>query len=83
MDDLVNNKYLMVEEDNELNRLADNITSLVNDTKKQLARTINNNIVETYWNIGKYIVEFEQNGNAKARYGTSLLSSLSKLSDSV
>lgn len=83
MDDLVNNKYLMVEEDNELNRLADNITSLVNDTKKQLARTINNNIVETYWNIGKYIVEFEQNGNAKARYGTSLLSSLSNLSDSV
>ena len=31
------------------------------------------------WNIGRYIVEFEQNGNAKAKYGTSLLSSLAKL----
>ena len=79
MDGIRENDYLMLEKDNELNQLADNIASLVNNTKRQLMRTINNSTVETYWNIGRYIVEFEQNGNAKAKYGTSLLSSLAKL----
>ena len=36
-------------------------------------------MLASYWNIGKYIVEFEQEGNAKAKYGTALLSSLSKI----
>ncbi len=35
-------------------------------------------MVETYWNIGKYIVEFEQKGNIKAEYGKQLLVRLSK-----
>lgn len=65
--------------DTELNKLADNIACLVNETKSRLAQTVNVTLVATYWNIGKYIVEFEQQGNAKAKYGTSLLSSLAKL----
>ena len=32
---------------------------------------------ETYWTIGKYIVEFEQDGNVKAEYGSRLLTKLS------
>lgn len=64
---------------NDLNQLADNITNLVVETKNQLAKTINTTLVVTYWNIGKYIVEFEQQGNAKAKYGTSLLTSLAKI----
>ena len=35
-------------------------------------------MVETYWNIGKYIIEFEQKGNIKAEYGKQLLVRLSK-----
>lgn len=65
--------------DSDLNKLADNIACLVNDTKGTLSKTINVTMVATYWNIGKYIVEFEQEGNARAKYGTSLLSSLAKL----
>ncbi len=34
-------------------------------------------MTETYWLIGKYIVESEQNGN-KAAYGSKLLTTLSK-----
>lgn len=64
---------------NDLNQLADNITNLVVETKNQLAKTINTTLVVTYWNIGKHIVEFEQQGNAKAKYGTSLLTSLAKI----
>lgn len=65
--------------DSELNRLADNIAALVSDAKAHLARSANVVMLASYWNIGKYIVEFEQEGNAKAKYGTALLSSLSKI----
>ena len=34
-------------------------------------------ITETYWKIGKYIVEFEQDGNVKAAYGSKVLTTLS------
>jgi predicted nuclease of restriction endonuclease-like (RecB) superfamily len=63
----------------ELNQLADDITNLVTDTKNRLSKAINTTMVATYWSIGKYIVEFEQQGNAKAQYGTALLSSLAKI----
>ena len=46
MDGIRENDYLMLEKDNELNQLADNIASLVNNTKRQLMRTINNSTVE-------------------------------------
>jgi hypothetical protein len=39
---------------------------------------INANLREAYWEIGKYIVEYEQNGSAKAEYGKKLLENLSK-----
>ena len=61
-----------------LNRLADAIADLVTKSKGKLAQTINTVLVSTYWNIGKYIIDFEQQGNVRAEYGTALLSSLSK-----
>jgi hypothetical protein len=33
---------------------------------------------QTYWTIGQHIVEFEQNGNQKAEYGTQLFERLSR-----
>jgi len=39
---------------------------------------VNSNMVETYWKIGQYIVEFEQGGSVKAKYGKALLENLSK-----
>ncbi len=71
--------YSDVSADMELNELADNITHLVSESKACLSQAINTTLVVTYWNIGKYIVEFEQQGKAKAKYGTALLSSLAKI----
>lgn len=71
------NDMILAEAD--LNELAENITSLVTDAKARLFQSINTTLVVTYWNVGKYIVEFEQKGNTKAKYGTALLSSLAKL----
>ena len=39
---------------------------------------VNTELVQTYWEIGKYIVEFEQNGAKKAEYGKGLLEQLSR-----
>ncbi len=52
---------------------------MIEEGKQALAVSINEIIKATYWRIGQYIVEFEQQGNAKAKYGTSLLSNLAKL----
>ena len=63
--------------DNQYDLLIQQISSLVHDAKKQVATTIDNVLVETYWNIGKYIVEFEQEGSVRAKYGDRLLVNLS------
>ena len=39
---------------------------------------VNTYLVETYWKIGQYIVEYEQGGSGKAEYGKRLLEQLSK-----
>ncbi|MDR0646184.1 MAG: DUF1016 N-terminal domain-containing protein [Elusimicrobiota bacterium] len=42
------------------------------------AYAVNTILVRTYWEIGKYIVEYEQAGKEKAEYGSKLLDWLSK-----
>ena len=59
-------------------KMISDIEALVNTSKNELAISINKVMTVTYWNIGKYIVEFEQDGNAKAAYGKNLLSTVSK-----
>ena len=46
--------------------------------QRQAAQAINTHLLETYWQIGQYIVEFEQDGDAKAEYGKHLLENLSQ-----
>ena len=41
-------------------------------------QAVNAHITETYWQIGRDIVEFEQGGKAKAEYGKALLANLSR-----
>ncbi|MCU0081534.1 PDDEXK nuclease domain-containing protein [Extibacter muris] len=55
-----------------------NIEETVKRAKENLAGAVNSTMTETYWLIGKYIVESEQNGNMKAAYGSKLLTTLSK-----
>lgn len=46
--------------------------------REQAGRAINAILVQTYWQIGRHIVEFEQNGKDKAEYGSELLDRLSR-----
>jgi hypothetical protein len=40
--------------------LIEQISGLLQEAKSQVIRQINTTMVQTYRNIGKYIVEFEQ-----------------------
>ncbi|MFQ5770562.1 MAG: PDDEXK nuclease domain-containing protein, partial [bacterium] len=57
--------------------LLDNIGELLVQGRKTAVQAVNNILVETYWKIGKHIVEYEQQGAEKAEYGTALLKRLS------
>lgn len=60
-----------------LQPLIDNISMAINDARRKVASHINATMTKAYWQIGKYIVEYEQGGQAKVAYGTSTLTELS------
>jgi len=54
------------------------IGELLRQGRVQAGRAVNTILLQTYWQIGRHIVEFEQKGKEKAEYGTELLNRLSK-----
>ncbi|HEY8781529.1 MAG TPA: DUF1016 N-terminal domain-containing protein [Mucilaginibacter sp.] len=59
-------------------QLISQIGNLLATGRAKAAQQINTILVQTFWEIGKYIVEFEQKGNEKAEYGSRLFERLSK-----
>ncbi len=68
--------------EHEVKRLSDSFVSdirkIINDGRKLAYCAVNAAMIETYWQIGRRIVEEEQQGNAYAEYGTMLIDMLSK-----
>jgi predicted nuclease of restriction endonuclease-like (RecB) superfamily len=60
------------------NQLIDRISQRYAKGKSLAFQAVNESIIDTNWDIGKYIVEFEQKGNSRAKYGINLLDNLSK-----
>lgn len=54
------------------------IKELISNAKSKIAFTVNNTMVLTNWYIGQYIVEYEQDGNVRAEYGTALLKKIAE-----
>ena len=52
------------------------ITSTYDQGRLRAVQAVNVQLLETYWQIGRHIVEFEQAGSAKAGYGKSLIKQL-------
>ncbi|MBQ8777642.1 MAG: DUF1016 family protein [Treponema sp.] len=61
----------------EYNILIENVGIALKNSRQNIANTINTEIVLTYWQIGKYIIDYEQKGNEKAEYGSNMLNKLS------
>ena len=70
-----NNAYIKVEKSTaaQYDKLICNIGQLITSARDKVAVEVNTTLLDTYWEIGRYIVEFEQNGNARAEYGKGLL----------
>lgn len=62
---------------NEINNLYDNIRILIEESRNRVYKTVNTEMVNLYWNIGKMIVE-KQGGDKYAKYGDLLIEEISK-----
>ena len=58
--------------------LFNKITSIIEQTRQKAATAVNLAMVYTYFEIGRYIVEDEQQGEQRAEYGKSVLKELSE-----
>ena len=67
---------------NSIDRVYDevfnSIKTLMDKARKEVAREVNNILVQTYWEIGRIIVEDEQGHSERAEYGKELINDLSR-----
>ena len=53
--------------------LVSAIENLVQDARAGIKAAMNAIMLQTYWRTGEYIVEYEQNGSDRAKYGDGLM----------
>ncbi len=58
--------------------LLENLRQLISQARQQALRRIDSIQVQTYWQIGRHIVEYEQGGESRAAYGKQLLKQLAQ-----
>jgi len=54
------------------------VKQIIESAREKSYRAVNSYLLESYWNIGKLIVEHEQKGSSRATYGESVLKNLSR-----
>ena len=69
--------FLSCLESSEYASLVVGITELLETARRTSARTVNAILTSTYWEIGHRVVEFEQKGQKRAKYGAAVLERLS------
>lgn len=58
----------------ELESLLTDLRRLVTEARDRALRAVDVVQVQTYWQVGRHLVEFEQGGSSRAEYGKRLLS---------
>lgn len=69
----MDNKSLMT------NEMIEQIKQVMGQARSNVAKVVNNELLTAYWNIGRIIVEHEQENNERAAYGKQTLKELSKV----
>ena len=59
-------------------QMIEEIKDVIINSRNKIAYEVNNTMLLAYWNVGRIIVENEQNGNIKAEYGKQIMKELSK-----
>ena len=72
-----NNQIIVPNEDAAYEALLAQVGEALDRGRHKIASVVGETIVQTYWDIGRQIVEFEQTGQARAKYGTRTLNQLS------
>lgn len=67
MSDLIHTNFMMNE-----------IRELLLNARQRVTVQVNTELLSTYWNVGKIIVEYEQKNKDRADYGKQTLKQLSK-----
>ena len=62
--------------DNDL--LFQRVREILDNARHKVYRTANTEMLRAYWNVGREIVEEEQKGQDRAKYGSALLEELAK-----
>ena len=60
------------------NHIVNDIRRIIDESRYAAYSAVNSIAVQTYWNIGKKIVEEEQHGQDRADYGKRLIHQLSE-----
>ena len=58
-------------------QIIEEIKYVIISSRNKIAYEVNNTMLLAYWNVGRIIVENEQNGNIKAEYGKQIMKELS------
>ncbi len=53
----------------DLAALVERVVAIIEDARARVVRTVNSEMVLSYWHIGREIVEYVQRGKARAGYG--------------
>ena len=64
-------------EENYADKLYTDISKLLAENRKQAYIAVSQSMIQAYWQIGKIIIEEEQNGELRSEYGKRVLQKLS------
>jgi hypothetical protein len=57
--------------------LVERVVTIIAEARSRVVRTVNSEMVLSYWHIGRGIVEYVQRGEARAQYGQQVIEDLS------
>ena len=60
------------------NEMIEQIKQVMGQARANVAKVVNNELITAYWNIGRIIVEHEQENNERATYGKQTLKECQK-----
>lgn len=59
--------------------LVERVVTIIEEARSRVVRTVNSEMVLSYWHIGREIVEYVQRGETRAEYGEQVLERLSTM----
>lgn len=62
----------------DLAALVERVVAIIEDARSRVVRTVNSEMVLSYWHIGREVVEYVQRGKARAGYGEEVIEGLSQ-----